>query len=273
MSLKKCRVIWSIRNAQLNSGSLPKSTLLLARLLAKYSSHVDSLVYNSTVAQKTHEQMGYDSKKSIVIHNGFDLNHLDRHPIESLRQNTLNLYELNSKVRYIGFVSRHHPQKDIQTFLNVVKILRQQKERIKFITCGNGLGPHDSDFLDQLKSYGIQDVVSPLGVVENISDLYSCFDALLLTSKEESLPNVIGEAMVCGVPCMSTRVGDVEHLLHSDQLSEIGDSEGLSYHLLKILDAPKSERQIIIQRQKETLKHHFNILKQQEQLEQLYLQS
>ena len=46
-----------------------------------------------------------------------------------------------------------------------------------------------------------------------IAQLYSECDALLLTSKSEGSPQVIKEAMSCNLPCVCTPVGDVSHLL------------------------------------------------------------
>ncbi|HBO05947.1 MULTISPECIES: glycosyltransferase family 4 protein [Bacteroides] len=48
---------------------------------------------------------------------------------------------------------------------------------------------------------------------QQIAQLYSNCDLLLMTSKSEGSPQAIKEAMCCNLPCVSTPVGDVKMLL------------------------------------------------------------
>lgn len=60
-----------------------------------------------------------------------------------------------------------------------------------------------------MKEAGLIGYVYLLGQRENLTDLYNAFDVFVSSSSNsEGFPNVIIEAMACGVPCVATDVGD-----------------------------------------------------------------
>ena len=53
--------------------------------------------------------------------------------------------------------------------------------------------------------------------------VYNALDVLVLTSRSEGLPNVLGEAMACGVPCVVTDVGDSKSIISKSQYCRVVD--------------------------------------------------
>ncbi len=53
--------------------------------------------------------------------------------------------------------------------------------------------------------------------VETKSQLYNAADCLLLASRREGFPAVVGEAMACGTPVLASRVGGVQELVVDGQ--------------------------------------------------------
>src|SRR5690606_8902967 len=67
----------------------------------------------------------------------------------------------------------------------------------------------------------------------------SKLDCLLMTSHSEGSPQIIKEAMVCGVPIVSTKVGDVEILLKGLENCYVIDSFEPAVFVEKIIEILK----------------------------------
>lgn len=73
---------------------------------------------------------------------------------------------------------------------------------------------------------------------QQIAELYSNADVLLMTSDSEGSPQALKEAMACNLPCVSTPVGDVRELLDgvaNSYVSEKHDAEELAELVIKSL--------------------------------------
>jgi glycosyltransferase involved in cell wall biosynthesis len=76
---------------------------------------------------------------------------------------------------------------------------------------------------------------------EEMPEWLRSLDAFVLSSVSEGCPNVLMEAMACGLPCVATRTGAVEELIE-DRVSGLlvpwGDSRALARALAEIIDKP-----------------------------------
>ena len=80
-----------------------------------------------------------------------------------------------------------------------------------------------------------------LGKRDDIPILMAALDVFALSSSwGEAFPNVLGEAMACGVPCVVTDVGDSAEIVgDTGRVVEPGDMEGLARHIIVLLSSQK----------------------------------
>ena len=85
---------------------------------------------------------------------------------------------------------------------------------------------------------------------EDINSAYHCLDLYIVASRQEGGPKAVLEAMVTGVPLVTTRVGQAMDLVkHGDNawMTEVEDVEGLAYWSQFAISQSKAERERMIQ--------------------------
>jgi glycosyltransferase involved in cell wall biosynthesis len=114
-------------------------------------------------------------------------------------------------VLLVGYVGRMAAHKGQELFLRSMKEL--QSNGITFHACFVGDGPNCEFIKNLVERLELEEWVVFTGVVDNVEDYLRSFDALVLLSSHEGMPNVILEAMAAGLPVMATNVGAASELL------------------------------------------------------------
>jgi glycosyltransferase involved in cell wall biosynthesis len=84
-----------------------------------------------------------------------------------------------------------------------------------------------------------------LGRSDDIGSLLAAADLALLTSTWEARALVAQEALLAGVPLVTTRVGGIEELVGSAAaLITPGDVEEAAQHIIALADSPDKRRQL-----------------------------
>jgi N-acetyl-alpha-D-glucosaminyl L-malate synthase BshA len=96
---------------------------------------------------------------------------------------------------------------------DVVEIFERVCRRIPSVLLMVGDGPERSNAEYLARHYGIDKRVSFLGKRDNIEELMSCADVLLLPSDNESFGLVALEAMACEVPVVVSDVGGLPEVV------------------------------------------------------------
>jgi len=200
------RIIWNIRCSKLDLNDLPRSNIFLVRLLAKLSFLPNAVITNSLAGKNEHIAVGYKPRQWIFLPNGFDLERF--HPDPLGKTETRDALGLTSRDFVIGVVGRYHPMKGYGLLAEAAALIQTQLPSARFVVVGKGLSSDNHDFVNLLQDHNVLPKMQLLGMRDDIPALMRAFDVLLSTSTSEGFPNVIGEAMASGTPCVSTDVGD-----------------------------------------------------------------
>jgi glycosyltransferase involved in cell wall biosynthesis len=244
-------------------------TRAVIRIGARQSSSADAVVYNSQISRLHHTSIGYHGERSLVIPNGFETRRFI--PDESRRADTRARLRIAEGEFVVGIVGRFHPVKDHATFLQAATLVARTLPRSRFLVVGPGC-TMANPVLRQLVERVCQGVrIELLGSWRDPTTLYPALDALCLTSRAEGFPNVVGEAMSCGVIPVCTDVGDIPALVgKAGFLSPVGDYSSIAAHLVGIGCFDREKARSASQVARERIIAHFSIDRIVEEYEELY---
>ena len=104
--------------------------------------------------------------------------------------------------------------KDHATFIRAAARLAETRPEARFVLVGRGTDSRDGALERWIAEAGITDRTRRLGERTDIAKIIPGLDLMTLSSAfGEGFPNVLGEAMACGVPCVTTDVGDAARVV------------------------------------------------------------
>lgn len=132
-------------------------------------------------------------------------------------------------------ISNFRPVKRVTDVVDIFNRVRQDiPARLLFV----GEGPELSKVLCKVKELGLLDRVTFCGKQDDVAQLLSLSDLMLLPSEKESFGLVALEAMACGVPTVASSAGGIPELItHGETgfLAPIGDTEQMAAYASALL--------------------------------------
>ncbi|MGA5690438.1 N-acetyl-alpha-D-glucosaminyl L-malate synthase BshA [Cytobacillus pseudoceanisediminis] len=129
---------------------------------------------------------------------------------------------------------------------DVVKAFAKITEEVPSKLLLVGDGPEMTVICGLVNDLQLKDKVLFLGKQDNLEELYSISDLMLLLSEKESFGLVALEAMACGVPCIGTNTGGIPEVISDGEtgyICNLGDITDISKKAIKLLnDEPLLER-------------------------------
>lgn len=202
-------VAWGIRHSDLSSETSSRLTHLTVKTCALLSHWLpDHIVCCSEAARQYHTAIGYAAEKMVVIPNGYDVETF--RPDLVARASVRKVLGVSEDAPIIGMVARFDPQKDHRTFVRAAQLLHRDRPDAHFLLCGMEVTWENQELARWIDDAGLRTHCHLLGRRDDdIANVTAALDiASLSSSYGEGFPNVVSEAMCCGVPCVVTDVGD-----------------------------------------------------------------
>lgn len=264
-------IVWNIHNTYLPWRYSPKGTILINKLCVLMSWFIPrKIIYCGSKPMDIHVAQGYRSKISSIIYNGYSNSRFIKS--NELRIATRYNLNLSNDQLLIGCVGRYDPAKD---HLNLIRAINHLKNKnlgvsIKVIMIGRDIDTN-LNIREALVKFDLLDDVILVGEVADVVGYYNAMDVYVLSSSAEAFPNVLNEAMLCELSCLTTDVGDASFIV-----GDVGlvvpprDAVSLANGIETFLSCSKDELENRGRLSRIRVEQHFGLKKMVDNYEELY---
>jgi glycosyltransferase involved in cell wall biosynthesis len=243
------KVVWGVRASNVDFSAYDWFAKMSFQCECLFSNFADLIISNSIVGHEYHLRHGFPHKQMIVIHNGIDteLFRIDEEGRKRIRAE----WKLQDEETLIGHVGRLDPMKGHSTFIEAAALLIKKGNNIRIVCVGEGLSAYgdDGEELRSLASQlGLGKRIIWAGSRRDMPAVYNAFDVAVSSSRwGEGFPNVIVEAMACGIPCVATDVGDSASIIgETGQPIIPDDPEALAIGIESAMKGRDNEKRAIL---------------------------
>lgn len=207
-------VAWGIRNSGAHLERSSRSARMVLRACALLSGVLPgAIVCAAQDAAERHAAKGYRRDRMVVISNGYDLSRYA--PDAAARARVRAQWGLDGDVPVIGCVARWDPLKDHANLLRAVAALvRDGRDAgLRCVLVGRGMTIDNPELMALVDKLGLRERLVLAGPSDDVPAVMNGLDLHVLSSCAEGFPNVVAEAMACGVYCVVTDVGDAAYIV------------------------------------------------------------
>jgi glycosyltransferase involved in cell wall biosynthesis len=263
------RVIWGIRNTDMLRGTA-YGTFVIRRICALLSHFVPAqIVCAAEASRSSHAAIGYDESRMVVVANGFD--------VVSSAQITADRSLIRTSCGWtddevvVGCVGRFNFYKDHPNFVLAAGLLARRFSSVRFVMVGKGLDAENKELSKVIAATGYASRFQLMGFRKDVPKWLSSMDVFCLSSRSEGFPNVVGEAMSIGIPCVATNVGDVGALLSDTGIVVPKENAQALYEgLAQVVAMPHPQRAAMGERGHARLIERFSMARATEKFEAIY---
>lgn len=226
--------IWSFHASKtpekISSKLSERVCILLSFILPK------AIVYPSDISRSFYENNCISKSKSVVIHNGIDLQRFRPQPDERNKYRTLLINDRN--LFLIGIIARWHSDKDYITLLKAISILKDNGSMCHLVCVGPEIDNDNQQLSSIINCLKLKSHVTLLGPRDDIPEIMNALDLLVCSSVTEAFGVSVVEAMACGTPALVTDCGFPPYLVQDSKfVVPIGDPLAMASSISMIISS------------------------------------
>jgi N-acetylgalactosamine-N,N'-diacetylbacillosaminyl-diphospho-undecaprenol 4-alpha-N-acetylgalactosaminyltransferase len=212
-------------------------------LINKLYSKADLIISKAQGMQKDMQNLFEFRGKQVVINNPYDIEKIQKLSLENIDD-----FTFNKDKKYLISVGRLIPLKRNHELINSLQYLNNYIDII-FI----GDGSERENLIHLVEQLNLKDRIHFLGQVQNPYKYLAKVDIFVSCSESEGFPSVLVEAMICGVPVVSSDcISGPKEILSPNGKNEfgllfkVGDTNKMVENIKYLLENDDSRNNYII---------------------------
>lgn len=250
------KTVWSVRASELDFSRYDWLMRVSYYTECKLSRFAHLIISNSKAGLNYAVSQGFPKNKMAVIPNGID--HIKFAPDLSAGRKKRQEWGIKDGQKLIGLVGRLDPMKDHSNFIRAAAILANERDDVRFVCVGDGPDPYRQELFSQARALNLKENLIWAGALKDVKSVYNAMDIVTSSSIGEGFPNVIGEAMACGIPCVVTDVGGSSQVIgETGLLVSPGNPEELANGWKTMLERLQKEESLIKEKTRNRIVEEF----------------
>ena len=263
-------IAWNIRCSVTDARYTRGINGAVVKALARLSEKPDAVITNSHAGRREHERLGYHARRWENLPNGVQIDVFS--PAPQARARMRNSLALRDDKFAVGLVGRYDPLKDHRSFIEAARLFALERPGAVFVLAGLDVDYGNTALMEQIAAAKLSEKFRLLGERTDIPDITRALDVATCSSRGEGFPTVLVEAMACGVPCVSTDVGDAALILgDTGPVVPVGDAGAICQAWRSVSDLSPDELERLSQRCRSRVLENFSLNAVVSQYEGLYV--
>jgi len=177
---------------------------------------------------------------------------------------------IDGEAPLVGTACVLRPEKDLETFLRACRLVRESVAGARFVIIGDG--PRRKELEGLTEKLALRDAVLFLGARDDVQQLLPMMDVFVLTSRTESFPNAILEAMAARLPVVATNVGGIPEVVQDGETGFLvapGEAAEIAKRTIELL-RDEDARRAMGNRALERVREQYSVERISGKLQELY---